>query len=653
MSSTQNVTIQPRPNVKQINYVAKTFTDFKQNLIDFARGYYPNTYSDFNEASPGMMFIEMAAYVGDVLSFYIDNQFKENLLAYTEELNNGRAIAQFLGYRPKLVSPATVTATLYQIAPAAIVNGQYVPDPKYLIKIAKGSSFLTSSPYSNTPVEFRLQEDVNFTDIVESNYIVNTFSGGNPSTFIVNKEAKVISAREKVVTFSFGEPQQFTSVKITDVNIVGIIDVTDSNGNTWYEVDYLAQDVIMDDVDVTSNSEAGILPSAKLRLRKVPHRFVTRIIAENDTRPTDVGLNLIFGSGTDNAAEVNTTLDSRQIANSQYGNTIENILGNVAINNVNFLNSNTYGLAPYNTTLTVRYWVSDGVQGNVSTNSINTILQINTLNDTSTYTTGPGGELDLFNSAVQSISINNQVPASGGGPAESLDEIKENALAFFNAQNRVVTVEDYAVRTYALPEKYGRIAKAFAIRDEHMNRILAQNNDRVYVDNPVRPNAINLYTLGYDNNAKLTTLNFITKENLARYLEQFRMLTDDVNILDAFIINIGVQFDISVLRNYNINDVLARCIGSVQEYFQIEKWNINQPIILADLMYNIGIIDGVQTVRDVRIFNKYQYIDGSEYQPYQYDIDEATINGVIYPSLDPSIFELKSPSTDIIGNATQ
>jgi hypothetical protein len=145
----------------------------------------------------------------------------------------------------------------------------------------------------------------------------------------------------------------------------------------------------------------------------------------------------------------------------------------------------------------------------------------------------------------------------------------------------------------------------------------------------------------------------VTKDNLARYLEQFRLLTDDVNILDAFVINIGVQFDISVLRNYNVNDVLARCIGTVQEFFNIERWNINQPIVLADISYAIGLVDGVQSVRGVRVFNKYQFKDGANYQNYRYDIDEATINGVIYPSLDPSIFELKYPQTDIIGNATQ
>jgi hypothetical protein len=643
MATNQPVIIQPRPNVKQINYVAKTFTDFRQTLIDFARAYYPNTYSDFNETSPGMMFIEMASYVGDVLSFYIDNQFKENLLAYAEQQENVISISQFLGYKPKLTSPATTTATLYQLAPATIVNGSYVPDTKYLVKVARGSTFTTSTTTGQPATTFRLSEDINFSDITVNDYIVNTFNAGNPATFIVTKPAKLIAAEEKTTTFSFGAPQRFSSATIPDANVIGIETITDSDGNRWYEVDYLAQDVIMDDSSVTANNESGALPSARLRLRKVPRRFVTRINRDNR-------MELVFGSGTDNAAEVNTTLDSRQIANSQYGNTIESALGNVAINNVNFLNSNAYGVSPFNTTLTVRYLVGGGVTSNTPSNTINQVSSVSTLNDTTGYTPA---EVTAFNAAVQSITINNDLPATGGGEGESIDEIRENALAFFNAQNRVVTVEDYAVRSYALPSKYGKIAKAYAVRDEQINRILAASNERVYVDNPVRPNAINLYTLGYDTNGNLATLNTVVKDNLARYLDQFRMLTDDINIVDAFIINIGVQFDISVLRNYNVNDVLARSIGTVQEFFQTDKWSINEPIILADLSYTIGLVEGVQTVRNVRIFNKYQFKDGAGYQNYRYDIDEATINGVIYPSLDPSIFELKYPQTDIIGNATQ
>jgi len=640
MSSTQPVTIQPRPNVKQINYIAKTFTDFRQNLINFARAYYPDTYADFNETSPGMMFIEMASYIGDVLSFYIDNAFKENLLAYAEQQENVISIAQFLGYKPKLTAPASTIAEIYQLAPATIIDGQYVPDPKYLVKIARGSTFTTSG--QNT-IQFRLDEDVDFADISVSDYIVNTFSGGNPSTFIITKRASLIAAVEKTTTFSFGEPQKFASVVMPNENIIGIESIVDSLGNTWYEVDFLAQDAILGDADVTNNGESGLLPSSRLRLRKVPRRFVTRINRESR-------MELVFGSGTDNEAEVNTVLDSRQIANSQYGTTIESELGNVAINNLNFLDSNEYGVSPSNVTLTVKYWVGGGVASNTPSNTITTISELVTLNDTADYT---NPELTAFNAAVETITINNPLPATGGGDGESIEEIRQNALAYFNAQNRVVTVEDYAVRSYSLPPRFGKIAKIYAVRDEQINRILASTNERVYVDNPVRPNSINLYTLGYDVNGNLTTLNTIVKNNLARYLEQFRMLTDDVNILDAFVINIGVQFDITVLRNYNINDVLVRSIGAVQEFFNIDNWNINQPIIVSDLYYKIGLVEGVQTVRDIRIFNKYQFRDGTGYQNYRYDIDEATINGVIYPSLDPSIFELKYPQTDIIGNAIQ
>jgi hypothetical protein len=640
MASNQPINTQPRPNVRQINYSAKTFTDFRQNLIDFAKAYFPNTYSDFNETSPGMMFIEMAAYVGDVLSFYIDNQFKENLLAYAEQPENITSIAQFLGYKPKLVSPASTIATLYQSVPAVELNGQYVPDSKYLAKISRGSTFMS---ITQPPIQFTLAEDVNMAELATDEYIANTFSSGNPSSFIVSKPARLTAATQKITTFTFDTPQKFSSVAMPDENIIGIETVVDSNGNRWYEVDYLAQDVVFDDLDVTSNNESGTLPAAKLRLRKVPRRFATRISREGR-------MELMFGSGTSNESELDLTLDSRQIATSQYGTSIQNTLSNTAINNVNFLDSNAFGIAPYNTTLTVQYWVGGGVTGNVPSNTINLVSQINVQNDLSAYTQA---ERLQFNSLVQAITINNDLPATGGGDGESMEEIRENALAFFNAQNRVVTTEDYVVRTYALPARYGKISKAFAVRDEQINRILATNDEREYVDNQARPNAINLYILGVDNNRNLERLNTTVKENLARYLEQFRMLTDDINILDAFIINIGVEFDITVLRNYNINDVLARSIGAVQEFFDINKWNIGQPIILADIIYNIGLVDGVQTVRDVRITNKYQFKDGSGYQNYRYDISEATINGVIYSSLDPSIFELKYPTNDIIGNAIQ
>ncbi len=436
MATTQPINLQPRPNVKQINYLAKTFGDFRQNLIEFAKAYYPNTYADFNETSPGMMFIEIASYIGDVLSFYIDNSFKENLLAYAEQQENVVTIAQFLGYKPKLTAAASTTATLYQLAPAIVQDGVYIPNPKYLLKIKAGSAFSTNGP---NVVQFRLTEDVDFTTVTAENYVINTLANGNPQTFIVSKPAKLIAAEEKTTTFTFGSPQKFTSVTLPDSNIIGIKSIVDSDSNPWYEVDFLAQDLIMDDVDVIGNDEVGTLPSAKLRLKKVSRRYVTRVNRNMQTE-------LVFGSGTSNDAELNLTLDSRQVANQQYGSTIQNLLGNVALNNVNYLNSNAYGLAPANTTLTVTYWVGGGTAGNTPSNTIVNVNNLILQNDTTQYTSA---ESQTFAAAIRSMTITNDDPATGGGDAESVDEMRQNALGFFNAQNRVVTVEDYITRTYS------------------------------------------------------------------------------------------------------------------------------------------------------------------------------------------------------------
>lgn len=640
MATNQKVLLQPRPNVKQINYISKTFTDFRQNLIEFSKAYYPNTYADFNETSPGMMFIEMASYLGDVMSFYIDNQFKENLLAYADQPENIVTLAQFLGYKPTLISAASTEAELSITIPATLdSNGVYVPDTTLMPIIGKGSVFSTD----DGTVQFRLMEDVDFTKVVSTEYIASNYEvSGEPSEFLVTKTCNLSAGIEKSTTLNFGTFQKFTTALLPNEQIIGIESVVDADGNKWYEVDYLAQDVIMDDVDVTPTAEDGVSPRFGMRLRKVPRRFVTRITRDFRTQ-------LVFGSGETNDAETDVLVDSRQIANAQYGNTITNTVSNIALNNLNFLNSSAFGLAPTNTTLTVKYIVGGGNSTNTPSNTITTIDNLIILNDTSTFS---GTQQSAFNATVQRLAIANPLPATGGGSGETLDEMRENALMFFNAQNRVVTREDYVVRSYAMPQRYGNIAKAYALRDEQLNSIL-QYSGGGFVENEVRPTSVNLYTLGYDANGNLTELNSLVKNNLARYLEQYRLLTDDVTILDAFIINIGVRFNITVFRNYNMNDVLARSIDVVQKFFDIEQWNIGQPIILTDLVYQIGSVEGVQNVTKVEIFNKYQFTDGEEYQPYRYDIADATVNGVIYPSLDPSIFELKHPQTDIIGNATQ
>lgn len=661
MAVNQSITKKFNPNFKDVSYLAKNFSEYRQNLIEFAKSYYPNTYSDFNEASPGMMFIEMAAYVGDVMSFYIDNQFKENLLLFAKERNNVVSISQALGYKPKLTATATVTADIYQMVPALGSSFNYEPDKKFFLRILPSSKFSTNTlPTQN----FRSVDVVNFSDPTDRTIRVLARDGSNaPTMYVVSKKINLVSADVKTATFSFGSAQKFAKIELTDSNVISVTSVQDSDGNLWYEVDYLGQDLIMEDRDVAIRGSDGLFTSeviqsgslspAKLTVfRKKPRRFATRI-------NSDMKLELLFGSGTGNTSDELVTLNSTQIANSKYNQ----VISNSSLDPADFISTNTFGVAPANTTLTVTYLVGGGIQSNVASNTITQVDVVNIENDPTSYTSA---EQSLYNQVVSSVAILNEEPARGGGDTETVEEIRQNALAFFNAQNRVVTDKDYLVRSYAMPAQFGSISKVFVVRDEQINAIGRQDsgslqlnndqnpyNDRSYVVDPVAPNAINLYVLGYDENKNLATLNTLVKKNLAKYLEQYRVLTDDVNILDAFVVNIAVEFHIVVYRNYNMNDVVARCIDAIKTFFNIDQWQINQPIIMNDLRLTIGSVEGVQTVSDVIITNKYRFQDGRDYFEYRYPIEEAIVDDIIYPSLDPCIFEVRHPETDIVGFARQ
>jgi len=661
MAVNQSITKKFTPNFKDVNYLAKNFPEFRQNLIEFAKSYYPNTYTDFNEASPGMMFIEMAAYVGDVMSFYIDNQFKENLLLFAKEQRNVIAISQALGYKPNLVSPATVEATIYQMVPALGATFNYEPDKKFFLKILANSKF---SSDTDSPQVFTSVEDVDFADASNRDFTILSRDNNNaPTMYVVSKKIKLVAATSKTITFTFGSPQKFTRVEIPDTNIISITNVTDSDGNVWNEVDYLGQDLIIEERDVGNRNADGFLSNgliatgslapAKLAVfRKKPRRFVTRI---NDS----LKMEMWFGSGTGDVDDTIISLNATQIANSKYNQ----VIANQSLDPSDFISSDTFGIAPANTTLTVTYLVGGGVESNVPSNTITLVDSVSVANRTTDYAPT---EQNLYAQVLSSIAILNEEPARGGGRTQTIEEIRQNALAFFNAQNRVVTDKDYIVRTLAMPTKFGQVSKVFVVRDEQINAIglqdsgsLALNNDqnpfndRTYVYDPVAPNAINLYVLGYDDQRRLAKLNGLVKRNLAKYLEQYRVLTDDVNIVDAFVVNIGVEFHIVVYRNYNMNDVLARCIDAIKDFFDTDKWQINQPIIMNDLRLTIGSVDGVQTVTNVAITNKYKFKDGRDYFEYRYPIDEANVEDVIYPSLDPCIFEVRYPDTDIIGHARQ
>jgi hypothetical protein len=276
-------------------------------------------------------------------------------------------------------------------------------------------------------------------------------------------------------------------------------------------------------------------------------------------------------------------------------------------------------------------------------------------------------QISLLNEAKNSIRVTNPIPATGGKDPETNEEIRQNALANFAAQNRAVTKDDYLVRVYAMPPKYGSLAKAQIITnsslDVNVNQMLTGtvdvNNVATVMNNDIQtyfrklnydrsnPFAINLYVLSYNSNKNLTEANPALINNLINYLKQFRMITDGVNVVDGYVINIGIEFTISVFKGYNKKDVLLSAIETVQSFFDIDKWSFSQAINLSQLELEIAKVEGVQSVLSLDIYNL-NANDGN-YSPVEYDVKSATRNKVIYPSVDPSIFEIKYPEQDIKG----
>lgn len=642
-----------QPEKKDIKYLNKDFSQLKQSLMDFAKTYYPNTYKDFSEASTGMMFMEMAAYVGDVLSYYIDYQFKESMLVNSEERKNIIDAAKSMGYKAKTTTPSVTMLDVYQLVPAKVGDdGSMIPDLNYAQIIKPGMTAVSDSNVTfitNSPVDFTV--DTKNDPLEISVFQRNT--AGQPEFFVLKKTVDAFSGQIITKNISVENPIPFLKIYLTETNVIEVLDVYDSDGNRWYETEYLAQDLVAVDYeniyknDITLSANRDTTPFL-LRYLRTSKRFVTGVDSDNTTF-------LEFGSGTSikddellvpNAFTVNkpTTFRSE----------------NISYDPSNFLSSKAFGQAPANTTLTIRYVTGGGIESNVNANSIKNVSFVEFFGD---LTELGALELNLTNLVRRSVRVNNPIPASGGRAAETNDEIRNNALANFAAQNRAVTQKDYQVRTFAMPSKYGSIAKAYAVTDTQLDiaNIQAQpqptqtsslSPGATNTVNPDKNNpfAINLYILCYNSNQNLVVSNEAIRTNLKNYLNQYRMLTDSVNILDGYIINIGVDFSIIVYKNYNKREVLANCITLVQQYFDVNNAQFCQPINLSRLMLEIAKVDGVQSVTSLKIKNL--TLKDGDYSPYEYDISKATVDNVVYPSIDPSIFEVKYPTKDIVGRVS-
>ena len=601
---------------KNISYLNKTFTDFKSNLVNYAKTYFPTTYNDFSEASPGNMFIEMASYVGDVMSFYVDTQIQENFLLYAKEKENLYALSYAFGYRPKSSYASSTIVDIYQLVPSQTINSVNSPNfNTYGLIIPENTSITANS----NGTKFITTEKIDFTDTgsTEITFIDSDY-------YLFKKSVKAISAEIKSTTFNYGSPQKFQISTITDTNILQILDVTGSDSNKWYEVPYLAQSSIFEAVANPTYSTDQV--PYLLTLKRTPRRFVSRILSDNT-------LQLEFGAGISNSSDnqIIPTPDNIQLGLVPG---ISDLSDNY--NKASVFFTKEYGLAPSNTTLQVRYLIGGGITSNVPSNDLTKI-------DTSGvyFKNGnPGGAIST--TILGSVVSTNPTPSIGGRNGDEIEEIRNNALFSFTSQNRAVTKDDYIIRTLSLPSTYGNIAKVYITQD------FERSNTTETSTTTKNPLALDLYVLAYNSNKQLITSSTTLKDNLVTYLNQYRMITDAINIKDAFYINIGVNFDITVQSGYNNQDVITNCILMLQDHFNTEKWQINQPIILSEINSKLLQVQGVQSVVKVEIINK-QDNTGNTYSQYGYDLSGATKNGNIYPSLDPSIFELRYPNTDIQG----
>ena len=617
---------------KEISYLGKDFGQFRKNLIDFTKQYFPDTYTDFNESSPGMIFIEMASYIGDVLSYYADSNLKESLLEQASERANIFDLAKSLGYTPKNAVPAYATMDVFQLLPAIGSGASIAPDYNYALSIKPGFQV----KQEDGAAEFRTLDSVDFaysssSDPTEVTVYETDDATNLPVYYLLKKTVKAVSGTVKTSQFTFNSPIAYDKIVLSDTNIIEIVSIEESDGDNWYEVPYLAQDTIFEAVpnllenDPDLNAYRSSAPSL-LKMKRIAKRFITRLRSDNK-------LELQFGAG------ISDNNDEEIIPNpTNVGNGLSTVRKGVDIDidPSNFLYTRTYGQAPANTTLTVTYVVGNGIEDNVAANKLKVIKFIEYNDDVNSTISN-----SMVNFIKSSIAVNNPDPASGAKTAETLQDIKNNALANFAAQNRSVTREDYIIRAYSMPAKYGSVSKAYIVPDD---QITQQSYETSRIPNPF---ALNMYVLGYNQSKQLVQLNQAIKENLKTYLNFYRILTDALNIKDAFIINIGVDFEISVLPNYNSNDVLLRCIAELKSYFDIDKWQINQPVVKSDISTTLANVKGVQSVIGVQFKNLYDTLQN--YSGNVYDLTTATRNGVIYPSLDPSIFEVKFPNQDIRG----
>jgi hypothetical protein len=621
-----------------VNYTSKDFSTIKADLIEYTKSYFPDTYKDFNETSPGMMLIELSSYVGDVLSYYIDYNYKENLLATATEKRNVRRLSEFLGYKAPNKTPSVtrlkVTTTIDANSDGTPNYGQLPSSIDSGLQIA---SNIDSQILFETTAEIDFRASGSGDDFLSS---ATLDSSGQAESYTLTRHVRAVSGQTKTKSFTISSPTKFLELDLGDDNVVEVLSCTDSSRLTWYEVDYLAQEKILkqthysdDNVRVNGYDQgdaSSVVSSIPIpyvaEYIKTNKKFILKFDEDTQTYKVCFGNGLFrfsnSGSNVDPVEQAGVTINGTNLSD------IPSAIGSTIGNNLNL------GETPSNTIMTFSYRAGGGATSNVQ-----------------------AGELTTINNAPAgvTISVTNDEPSTGGTDGQTVDEIRNNASAFFATQLRCVTKEDYTARIQSIPTKFGSIAKAYVERLDGGTLLVS--------------------TLSYNQNKQLVQTPQLILQNVATYLNQFRMINDQVdfgfslndNLFSGYPINFGVNFIVNGDRRFVQTEIKLNVIQTIKDFFKVEKMQFRQSININNLQYNILGLDGVIGIKELLLFQDgndkyaggrklYNYsadgsavTNGENTYGFQYDFNESLDDGIYKPSVTPSVFELRNPNRDIYG----
>lgn len=610
--------------IKQRKYLNKDFDGFRADLLEYARTYFPNNIRDFSDASLGGMLLDFAAYVGDVNSFYLDHQFHELDVETAIEPKNIQAHLRNAGVDIVGASPAVVEQTLFIEVPA--VGNPPVPSRAALPIIHEGTVF----PADNG-VQFELVSDVDFNDVdkdgnLEANIEIGSVdANNNPTTFILSnppeqQKGTCISGFRSSETFSVGQFEPFKKYTLSKENVTEIISVTDNQGNVYYQVDHLSQDTVFK--PIMNKNEDNDLVKENLIILPAPFRFISKM--DVNTRLTT----LTFGGGSAQSLDDDIIPDPSEFALPLYG---KKQFSRFTLNPNNLLQTTTLGIISPNSTLTIVYRYGGGLNHNIGPNSIRGVATL-----LMSFPNDPSARVAQFVRA--SFDSKNNKEASGGEDAPTIDELKLRVPAVRAAQSRIVTKPDLLARIYTMPSNFGRVFRA-SVRPD-----------------PNNPLSSNVYVVSRNKDNRLTISPDSLKKNLSTYLNQFRMSNDAIDILDAQIINLTIDF--SVLAEPGSNKALVKqnVIKKLKDYFRIKNFEIEQPVSIGDVRNLIFNTAGVVSINSISIKNINGTVSYGEegnsnirvYSDVQYDMEANTYRDIIFAP-PGGMFEIRFPEYDIKG----